>query len=351
MSFRIIRALVAKDITLFSRNRFYALVTILGIVAYIVIYFVMPSTVDEEIEIGLYAPVVPPVFELIQEEGLEIEVFETEEALMKAVTGGQYTAGVALPADIMEKFASGQKPQVTLYFASDALDEIKDAVEAVIRELAYLQTGQPLAIEMSAEILGPDMMGEQIPPRDRMRPLFAVFLLMFETMSLASLITEEVEQGTGRALLVTPVSVQDLFAAKVILGVSLAFGQAAFFMAIVGGLNSQPLVILTALLLGSLMVTGLGFLIGSVSKDMLSSMGWGILVLFIFSVPAFGTMFPGTVTEWVKIIPSYYLVDTVHQTANFGAGWGDIWSNLLILAGFNLAIIWAGIMALRRKFQ
>ncbi|GAH29320.1 unnamed protein product, partial [marine sediment metagenome] len=51
-------------------------------------------------------------------------------------------------------------------------------------------------------------------------------------------------------LLVTPVSVKDLFAAKGITGVSLAFVQAALFMAIIGGMSRQPLIILTALLLG-----------------------------------------------------------------------------------------------------
>jgi len=60
-------------------------------------------------------------------------------------------------------------------------------------------------------------------------------------------------------------------------------------------------------------------------------------------------MFPGAVTGWVKVIPSYYLVDTVHRVANFGAGWGDVWLNLLILLGCDLALTWIGIIALRRK--
>ena len=351
MSFRIIKALVAKDLSLFFRNRFYALITVLGIVTYITIYLVMPSSVDERLEIGLYAPVVPPVFEQISEEGVEIEPVESKEALVEAVIEGRYAAGVELPADIMEKFASGQKPQVTLYFTADAPEEVKDAVEFLIRELAYLQTGQPLSIETSTEILGRDMLGEQIPTRDRMRPLFALALIMFETMGLASLISEEVEQGTAEALLVTPTRVGDLFAAKGLTGVGLAFAQAVFFMAIVGGISSQPLIILTSLLLGAVLVTGAGFLIASLSKDMMSVMAWGVVVIIIFVIPAFGIMFPGTISGWVKAIPSYYLADTIHQAANFGAGWGDVWPNLLILLGFNLVIVWGGIMALRSKFQ
>jgi len=351
MSLRIIGALVAKDLSLFFRNRFFALITVLGLVVYIVIYFIMPKAVDENLEIGLYAPVMLPALEQMQGEGLEIEGVESEELLKEGVTEGQYVAGIALPADIMEGFMSGQKPIISVYFASDVPEEIKTTVEVLIRELAYRQTGQALAIEVTEEILGTDMAGMQIPPRDRMRPLFAVLLIMMETFGMANLISEEVERRTINALLVTPVSVKDLFAAKGITGVSLAFVQAALFMAIIGGMSRQPLIILVALLLGAVLVTGASFIIAALSKSFMSVLGWGMVVLIILFIPAFGIMFPGTVTGWVKAIPSHYLVDTVHRVSNFGAGWGDAWYNLLVLLGFDLALAWIGIMALRRRFR
>lgn len=352
MNLGVIKALVAKDFALFFRNRFYTYITVIGMVFYLIIYFVMPYSVDENLEIGLYAPVLPPVFELLQEEeGLDIVPFDSENSLKDAITDGAYYAGIALPADIMEKFAAGEKPRVTLYFSVDAPDEIKGAIESVVSELAYMQTGQALAIDISAEILGQDMLGEQIPIRDRMRILLVVMIIMFEMMGLASLISEEVEQGTIRSLLVTPMSVRDLFMAKLIMGVSLTFTQGVLFMAIVGGFSQQSLITIVALLLGSILFTGSGFLIASVSRDMLSSMGWGIGSILIYSIPSFGIMFPGVITDWAKAIPSYYLVNTIHQASNFNAGWGDTWINLLILLGFNIVIIWGGILVLRRKFQ
>ncbi len=349
MNWRIIGALVAKDFSLFFRNRFFALITVLGLVAYLVIYFIMPSSVNESLEIGLYAPVMLPAFEQMQGEGLEVEVVESEELLKEGVTEGQYVAGIALPADIMEGFMSGQEPIISVYFASDVPEEIKDAVVVLIRELAYQQTGQALAVEVSEEILGTDMAGMQIPPRDRMRPLFAILIIMTETFGLANLISEEVERRTIQALLVTPVSVKDLFTAKGITGVILAFGQGIIFMTIAGGMNQQPLIILVALLLGAVLVTGIGFIIASLAKDFMSVLAWGMVALIPLFIPSFGVIFPGAVTGWVKLIPSYYLIDTVHRVANFGAGWGDIWLNLLILIGFDIALVWIGIMALRRK--
>jgi len=349
MNWRIIGALISKDLSLFFRNRFFAVVTVIGIIVYLVIYFVMPKSVDESLDIGLYAPVIPPVFEQIQEEGLEIKVVESEETLKEAVIDGQYVAGIVLPVDITEKLMSGQKPHIKVYFASDVPEETKDAIQVLIREFAFQQMGQALAIVVSEEILGQDMIGMPIPPRDRIRPLFAILLILTETFGLANLISEEVERRTIQALLVTPVTVKDLFTAKGIVGVSLAFGQALLFMAIVGGMNRHPLIILITLLLGAVLVTGIAFIIASLAKDMMSVMAWGVVTLVPLLIPSFSVMFPGAITGWVKVIPSYYLVDTVHRAANFGTGWGDIWLNLLILSGFDLAIVWIGIWALRRK--
>ena len=349
MNWRIIRALVSKDFSLYFRNRFFAVVTVLGIVFYLAIYFWMPKSVDESLDIGLYTPAMLPAFEQVEGEGLKLQVVETEEELKEGVINGQYIAGIALPSDIMEDLISGQKPEISLYFSPDVPQETKDAVEFIIRELVYQQTGQPLTVEVSEEILGPDMMGMQIPPRDRIRPLLAVMLLIFETYGLANLIAEEVERGTIQALLVTPVSVRGFFISKGITGISLAFGQAALFMAIVGGMNQQPLIIIVTLLLGAVLVTGIGFIIASLSKDLMSVLAWGMVALIPLFIPSFGVMFPGAVTGWIKFIPSYYLIDTVHRTASFGAGWGDIWLNLLILIGCDLVLVWIGIMALRRK--
>jgi ABC-2 type transport system permease protein len=352
MNPKAVRALVAKDFTLFFRNRFFALVTSLALVVYVALYFVMPGSVDETLEIGLYAPGWSPIAGDIQQQGLEVHVAESEDDLKDGVTAHDYVAGIILPADMAEKLASGQKPRIDLYFASDTPEEAKEAVSSLIRELIYAQTGQPLAVDFSTQVLpGPDMAGKQIPPRDRMRPLFAVLLIVFETYGLATLITEEIEHRTIQALLVTPVSVKDLFAAKGITGITLAFGQGALFMALVGGLNEQPVIVILALLLAALLVTGVGFLIASLAKDMMSVLAWGVLALVILVIPGMGIMFPGVITGWAKVIPSYYVVDTVDRVANYGAGWPDIWQNLLILLAFDVAFLLIGMAALRRRFQ
>ena len=98
-------------------------------------------------------------------------------------------------------------------------------------------------------------------------------------------------------------------------------------------------------------MTGVAFLIASVGRDLMSVMGWGILALLLLALPTFTVLIPGLVSDWIRLIPSYYLVDTVFQVLNFGATWADVAHNLLLLAAWSAAIMALGVVVLRRKFR
>ena len=351
MSWRIIRALVVKDLALFFRNRFFAFVSLLGVAAYAGIYFLMPSSVDETLTFAVYAPDLPPtVQDMLEQEGLIFKQQESLEALRATISQGDLQVGLSIPDGFLNS-TSPTSQEIQVFYSSTIPSELQDTYTVLIQELIYMMSGSPFPLEIREEILGTDRAGEQIPQRDRMLPLFGVMILMVETLGLASLITEEIESGTLRALLTTPASVVDVFAGKGITGVGLAFLQTTAFMAITGGLTKQPLLIISVLLLGSCLVTGVAFLMASASKDMMAVFGWGILAIILLSIPTFNVMIPGPASNWIKAIPSYYMVDAVHRTVNYGARWGDIRGDLLALFGFVPVIITLGIVALRRRFR
>lgn len=355
MNWQIIQTLVAKDLALYFKNRFIAFITLLGLVAYVALYFLLPDTLNETLDIAMFAPELPTaVTEQLQElsaVGFDITFLDSKDGLETAVGDGDYPVGLAFPADLLTQLAANQKPTIDIYFDSDVPPEFRDLYVLLVDELGYALTGQTLTVETNEEILGPDLAGQQIAFRNRLLPLIAVIVLIMETMGLASLISMEVQSGTLRAILVTPTRTEGLFLSKTITGVILAFVQAALVLAITGGLKQQPVLMLTAVFLGAVLVTGIAFLIATVARDMMSVIGWGMLALIILIIPTLSIMLPGLVSDWIKIIPSYYLVETVHQVINFGAGWGDVSANLLILAAFALAFLALGALALRRKFQ
>ena len=352
MNGRIIKSLVLKDLKLFFSNQFFALITVLALVAYAAIYFLMPKTVDETVEMAIFAPNLPTQFaDSLEDDGVVLKNMESKVALETAVTDNDFPVGLVLPDDLSQTLAAGERGSIELYFSPDFPEELKEAYIIFFEEIGYVLSGQALNIEATEEVLGVDRAGNQIPQRDKMLPLFAVLILTMETLGLASLISTEIQAGTLQALLVTPMRMEGLFTAKGIVGVGMAFIQASLLMAVTGGLSQQPLLILVALLLGSLLVTGLGFLLASVSKDLMSVMAWGVPILLVLMLPAIGVLLPGILTDWVKIIPTHYLVDTVYQAANFNVGWAGAGSNLLALLAFSLFFLGAGVVVLRRKFQ
>lgn len=183
-----------------------------------------------------------------------------------------------------------------------------------------------------------------------MRPLMAAFILLLEIMALASLISVEIEQGTARALLVTSMRPADLYAAKAVIGMTTALVQVFLFMAVVGGFSRQPLIILVALVIGSAMAIGIGFLLAALARDVMAVTGWGVLIFVVLAIPGIGALMPGLLSGWAKVIPSYFLTDTLSRVADYGAGWGDVAGNLLVLAGVTAVTVSLGVFALRRRF-
>ncbi len=352
MNSRIILALLRHDLVMFFSNRFIAVITLLALVAYAALYFLMPADLDEQFQLALYAPNFPQaMLQELADEGLEITFLPTEAALQEAVLAGDEMVGAALPPDFVAALLRGDQPAITIYYAAAIQPEFRAAYRLFFEEFAFMLGGQPLDIEVTEEVLGVDRGGEQTAYRDRLLPLLVVFMLAAEIFGLASLIAAEISTGTLRALLVTPLRVEGLFVAKGTLGVSLGFVQAVFLLAVTGGLHHQPLIVLLLLFLGSTLVTGIGFLIAAVSRDVMSTVAWGALPMIVLSLPAFTILFPGTTTGWIRIIPTYYLVEPLYQLLNEGAGWGDVGYYLLILTVLSLAFLIVGVIVLKSKFR
>lgn len=352
MNARIIFALISKDLKLYFSNRFFALITFLALGAYIVIYYLLPSRVDETLELGLYMAEMSPVLEeMLANDEVKFYRADSVDALQQAVLDGDIPAGYAFPDDMLAQLRYGSKVTVQLYLSPDMPPEFKAIYEVVLQEMAFVVSGQDLDIDTSEVILGPDMAGEQIAPRRRLLPLLTVFVLMVECLGLASLISAEIEAGTISALLVTPMTMAGMIVGKGIFGTLFAFFQASLLILVTGGLGREPLLILTALLLGAALVTGTAFLVASVSRDLMSVMGWGILALLLLALPTFTILVPGLASDWIKLIPSYNLADTVYRVSNFEASWGDVAQNLSLLLVYAAAFLALGVVVLKRRYR
>jgi len=352
MRSHILKTLIGKDLKLFIRNRFFGIMAFAGLITFLAVYFLMPPAVDEKLEIGFYGHQFSNTeLDFIAEEGIILIEAESVNELEDAVLKGTYNAAMVFEDKSIEMINSGKRGEMKLFFNSVVPDIYRETITVMLSEIANYSAGYNLELNSSNIILGEDMAGRQIAPRDKLIPFFTMVILLFETLALAGFILTELEKGTLRALLISPVRVSEFFLSKGATGIGLAFFQALFFLIVTGSLFQQPLVIIAALFLGSVLVTAVAFLIASAAKSIMSVIPWGIIVIFIFTIPFMLMMLPVSETNVVLAIPSYYLLDTLHSAVNLDGGFADTGINLLILLVFDAGFIMLGITLLKRRVK
>ncbi len=350
-----IRAIIVKDLRAFSRDRFYLFMTILGLVFYVAVYWVLPNTVNETIGMGITQIGMDAYFDELTNDdgGLTLTPYASAQELEEAIRSGEGPAvGLAFPSDFLPAVASGQQTQVTLFVTSDVPAEVRGGLSSMVREMAYLAAGNAPLVTLPGEeevLLGVDRAGDQVSLQETMRPLFVFFMLLVEMMALATLVAEEIQHRTVTAILTTPTSVADFLTAKGILGTLLAFSQAVLLMLLIGAFGSNFAVVLASLFLGAVLVTGFGLWAGSAGRDFISIIFWSMLFLIPLIIPSIAVLFPGTAATWVQAIPTWGLVEAIVQSTSYGAGFSELAGPLSALAAWCVVAFAAGTLVLRRK--
>lgn len=349
-------AIMRKDLRLFLRDRFFLLVSVLGLVVYVVIFWVLPSTVDETLEIGVHGGDVSAFVPLVNAagQGLAVQQFDSADALRDAVEtqDADILAGLDFPDRFVERIRAGEPTTVRVLLTSAVPDEVRTAMTAFVRELSYVLAGNgfPVAIpNLQDVVVGPDRAGQQVSLRERVRPMLAFFVLLVETLALATLVASEIQQRTVTAIVATPARVSDFLLAKGLFGTTLAFFEAMLVLAATASLGTSPLLLTVTVLLGAVLVTGFGLMAGSTGRDFIGIVFWSMLFLVPLAIPAVSVLFPGTAATWVQVLPSYGLIQAIGLLATYDAGFGEVAGELGALAAWCVVVAGAGWFVLRRK--
>jgi len=355
--FQSIISILRKDATLFSRDFLFLFLTVLGIVTFVTLYWVIPDDVDETIALGVRGAELRSALAGLAgetEEGLDLAVYETTEALRTAVEEKEIEIGIDFPDAFIESVRRGRSVRVTVYVRPNIPPEYSEAMSSMVKEIAYAVAGYRLPVTEPTEdvvVLGEDRAGNPIPFRDRMRPLYAFLILIMEAISLGALIGSEVQERTLTALLATPARIGDILSAKMVLGTSVAFSEAMLITLLIRGFGASPGIVVVALFLGAVMVTGIAMIAGSAGKDLMGSMLLGLIMLIPLAIPGFAVLFPGDPSPWVRYLPSYGIVKAIVGSSIEGAGWAETAPQLAMLAGWCVVSATAGVLVLRRRAE
>ena len=349
-----IATLLKKDVKLYVRNRLYSFLTVASLLAYIVIYFLVPNTTNDELSLGVVLEVSPdrPLVQAILKV-MEPEIVESEEALKARLEEGELLGGFVLTPAILAQLEQDQPTNIPLYLAPGTpaylQEALADIISVTINDL--ISGGRFQRFETTEEVLGPDLLGKPLSLRQRMLPMLIFVVMLIETLGLASLINLEVVADTARALLVTPLRMSQFFTAKALMGVGLAVGQVLILLTVTGQIQRAPLQLFLLVLAGSLLITGVSFLIAAIARDYMGILAWGVVFLIPLMLPSLTVIFPGLANRWIEWIPSFFFVDGLHRALNFQASLADLATALAGQTAAGLALLGLGTALLRRRFQ
>jgi ABC-2 type transport system permease protein len=356
-------AIVKKDLVQILRNRFVAVISVLFIVVFAAMYYLLPSSVDEVFKMGFYLEVseeaatesgleggedeiaarLSGAGKEEAEGGLELVWAESLAELERMVEDEEVSAGISL--DI-----SGQEPSVVLYVSSKAPAEITEAGEAIADEIGYALIGYELPADFRATVIGADMAGRQIPMKDRLRVILLTFVFLMELFSLGNLLMEEVQRKTAVALLVTPVTLRDFISAKAITGILNTFALGLLMALLLGAISAETwLAIIVLLFLGAAMMVGIAFIIGALSRDFISMTMISLIPFVVLIIPGFLVLYPGFYSPILKAVPTYWLLEPLNGILNYGMRLSDYTTSLIYLALFIVGFFLLGFAVLRRR--
>lgn len=381
----IVAAIMRKDIAEYRRDRLWVFLTVMVLVIVVALFWILPDDVDETITLGVAGLDAQLLAEAAtaEDEGLRVLPFDSE-AQLRAVVAGEETAwrsegdttvvtttaatddgpagaeqvdvtvGLAFPADFAAAAASGDATGATVYVDAGVPEEIRTAMTSLVREIGFTLVGRDLPVEAPAGdvvVLGEDRAGAQASLRDGFRPLLVFLVLIMEMFVMASLIAKEIQDRTVTAVLVTPATTGDVLAAKSITGALSGFVQAVVVLVAIDALWPQPVLVLTLMLLGSVMVAGTAMIAGSTGRDFITTLFMGMAYMIPLIIPAFAALFPGTASAWIRALPSYPLVRGLIDVTTDGAGWRDTLPELGALVAWCVALFALGWVVLRRRVE
>ena len=357
----LVAAIVRKDLLEFSRDKLWVALTAMALVMFVVIFWLLPDRVDETIRVGIVPSGLASALQQLaladDEVGLEVIGFSDEESLRAAVAGEadggpEVQVGLALPEAFVVRVATRQDVTVRVYVDAAVPREVRGAMTSAVRELALMLSGAPLPVtlpEGDVIVLGEDRAGDQLPLRERLRPLLVFFVLITESLALASLIASEVASRTVSAIVVTPARVADLISAKGLTGTLLALSQALLLLLLTRSFVGNVPALLLALLLGAVLVSGIALLTGSAGRDFMSTLFLGVLFLIPLMVPSIALLFPGSASVWVQVLPSYGVLQALVGASSYGRGVLELIPYLASAAAWAALVFALGWFALARK--
>ena len=350
MSLRRVGILLGKEFLQDPKNYIFTMAVVLPIVLSLAVTLAFGTLFTERPKLGIVDEGSSRFAAMARElSSIDTKEYGSVSEIREAVERGSVDLGVVLPQDLEISLNQGQEAEVTVYVWGESLAKNRIILGATLASLARDMTGQETSVEIVTIALGDE------PPvswNARLFPLIVLLAVFFGGIMLpATSLVLEKEKKTLKALIVTPITVGEIFVAKGLVGIILSLFAGIVILVLNQAFGNKPALLALLLALGAIMAAAIGLLLGVFLKDLATLFTiWKSGGILLFA-PAFVYLFP-EIPEWVaKVFPTYYLIQPIIAISQSGGDWSDIANSVYILVGLNAILVGCIVLVLRRVKQ
>ncbi|MDZ4178852.1 MAG: ABC transporter permease [Coriobacteriia bacterium] len=348
MSLSRILKVLRKDFALGPRSAPFLYMVMLPIVLTVVFQFAFGSLFAPQPRLGIVDAGASEITESLKAmEGIELTVLDDADELASRVEANDLDAGIVLPSGFDAAVRAGDQPALQFFIGGESYAANRIILTVTALDLVREVEGSEAPVEVVLESFGE----EALPINLRLVPILVFYALVMAGVFVpASSLVEEKEQGTLMAMLVTPVKASEVLVSKWTFGVVLATVMSGVTLALNGALGSRPHEVLFVLLVGAVLVSMIGLLVGVVSKD--STVMFGLIkgIGVLLFAPAVFYLFPDW-PQWIaKLFPLYWVIEPIWRVSVMGESITGVWFELGVALAISAALLPA-IVWLARRMQ
>ena len=167
-----------------------------------------------------------------------------------------------------------------------------------------------------------------------------------------SLIAEEKEKNTLRGLMLSPASTLDILAGKSLLSFITTILVIGVCVYLTDYKPENFIIVSCAIILSTLFYIGLGTVLGLVTKSVMEASVIILPFLFFFSFGSilinFADKYP--ILKLAEYLPNVQIIELANEV-QLGAGFMDVWFNLMIIAAWVVAIFILVVVVFRKRMM
>lgn len=350
MSLRRMGVLLWKELTKGSRSFIFIMALVVPVLISLLLALLFGTFFSDRAKLGIVdegSSQIPA--RAAEMEALIVREYNSAGELREAVGRGAVDIGMVLPEGFDDRVAAREPAEVAGYIWGESGLDSRAILGTSILSLFRDVAGYEPPVEIVTTTLGET---QTLPWEDRLLPFIVLMAIMIGGMMVpATSMAQERQDRTLVAVTTTPTTLGDVLTAKGIVGVLVASTMAVVALALNRAFGGDAVLLIGALVLGSIMAVTFGLLLGVMTKDVNTLFGTIKSMGLILYAPALIFMFP-EIPQWIaRLFPTYYIIRPVIEITQMGAGLEDVLPELIILVLLIVALIGVTAFAARRKAE